>query len=90
MDGKHTHQDGLYQTSDTSLATYLITEGFFPIEIDYSQPRFVFIFEDKKSKLQQYEHNYIAGKARVDPATYTRVNRKLIRTLKNQLQWAGA
>ena len=79
-----------YQTSDTSLATYLITEGFTLVDIDYSQPRYVFLFEDNYDKLVEHEHKYITSKAKVDPATYSRVNRKLMRAIKNQLQWRGA
>jgi len=79
-----------YQTSDTSLATYLITEGFILIDIDYSQPRYVYSFNGTLEKLKEYEHKYIAGKAKVDPSIYSRVNRKLMRAIKNQIQWSGA
>ena len=85
-----THSNNLYQTSDTSLACYLIAEGFIPAEIDYSEPRYVFIFEGDPEKLKMYEHKYIVGKATVDPSIYSRINRKLMRTIKNQMQWGGA
>ena len=84
------NSNGAYQTSDTSLACYLITLGFSLDEIDYSQPRFVFTFKEDHNILQEYEHRYIAGKAKVDPATYSRVNRKLMRAIKNLSQWGGA
>lgn len=82
--------NGAYQTSDTPLACYLITLGFILDDIDYSHPRFVFTFKEDHNTLQEYELKYIAGKAKVDPATYSRVNRKLMRTIKNLSQWGGA
>ena len=85
-----TNFNGAYQTSDTSLACYLITLGFILNDIDYSQPRFIFTFRESHTTLQEHEHIYIAGKATVDPATYSRVNRKLMRTMKNLSQWGGA
>lgn len=84
------NSNGAYQTSDTSLACYLITLGFILDDIDYSQPRFVFTFKEANNTLQEYELKYVAGKAKVDPATYSRVNRKLMRAIKKQLQWWGA
>ena len=85
-----TNSSGAYQTSNTSLACYLITLGFNLNDIDYSQPRFIFTFKESHAQGQEYEHIYIAGKATVDPATYSRVNRKLMRTMKNLSQWGGA
>ena len=85
-----TNPNGFYQTSDSSLASYLICEGFVPSEIDYSQPRYVFVFEENPDKLQIYEHKYLAGKARVDPSIYNRIHHKLMRAIHNQIQWWGA
>lgn len=84
MISSNNHQ---YSTSDTALATYLICEGFQLEEIDYAQPRYVFKFADNNTTLQEHAQLYITGKALVDPATFTRVNRKLTRLIKNQLQW---
>ncbi len=78
-----------YTTTDTALATYLIVEGFALDKIDYSQPRYEFIFKNNTSEIQEYALKYITGKALVDPSAYTRVNRKLLRLVKNQLQWWG-
>ena len=76
-----------YSTSDTALATYLICQGFEIESIDYSQPRYEFIFANDSPVLQDHARLYTIGKALVDPAIFTRVNRKITRLLKNQLQW---
>ena len=78
-----------YTTSDTSLATYLICKGFVLDEIDYTNPRYEFKFSNGNTKIQEYAQKYITGKALVDPATFTRINRKITRLLKNQMQWWG-
>lgn len=82
-----TTENHQYTTTDTALATYLIVEGFTLDKIDYSQPRFEFTFKNATTDIQEHALKYITGKALVDPATYTRVNRKLLRLLKNQQQW---
>ncbi len=79
-----------YTTSDSSLATYLLTEGFELLDIDYSNPRYVYVFNGNIDTLKEYEHKYITSKAKVDPSVYSRVNRKLMRAIKNRLQWSGA
>lgn len=78
-----------YKTSDTALATYLIVEGFIPLEIDYSKPRYEFIFANGDDKLSELATKYLTGQARVDPATYTRINRALMRLIKNEQQWGA-
>jgi len=85
-----TLSDNNYKTSDTSLAVYFITEGFVLSDIDYSLPRYVFHFDGDAEKLKEHENKYIAGTAKVDPSIYSRVNRKLMRAIKNQLQWGAA
>lgn len=79
--------NGAFNTSDTSLATYLIAEGFILSNIDYSQTRYVFTFLGDSDKLKDHENKYIVGKAKVDPATYSRINRNLLRSIRNQSQW---
>lgn len=81
--------NGEYRTSDTALASYLITEGFKLLEIDYSKPRYEFVFQNDSVQLHEHSRLYITSKALVDPATFTRINRKLLRLVKNQLQWWG-
>jgi len=83
LDTNNTH----YTTSDTAQATYLIVEGYILSAIDYSQPRYIFSFQNNADTIQEFATKYITGKALVDPAAYTRVNRKLLRLLKNQMQW---
>lgn len=82
-------RDNHYSTSDTALATYLLTEGFTLLDIDYSQPRYLFHFDGDPQTLREREHLYIAGRATVDPAVYSRVNKRLMRAIKNHLQWWG-
>ena len=76
-----------YTTTDTALATYLIVEGFILDKIDFSQPRFEFTFKNASADIQEHATKYITGKALVDPAAFTRVNRKLQRCIRKQLQW---
>jgi len=75
-----------YKTTDTPLAAYLITQGYLPISIDYSNPRYVILFQ-RDTDISNHASRYISGFARVDPATFHRVSRKLARILHNQLQW---
>ena len=84
-----TSQNGNFSTTNTSLATYLIIEGFELLSIDYTEPHYKFEFTNEPDNIQEYASKYITGKALVDPATFTRVNRKLIRLLKGKLQWGG-
>ncbi len=74
------------QTSDTALAAYLISTDYMLSLIDYSQPRYLFVFPDNDG-IDQAVNAFITSKALVDPATYNRIIRKLTRTLHRQLQW---
>ena len=76
-----------YATTDTSLASYLITCGFALNRIDYSGQRFSFHFEGDYDSIKSQETQYIAGLARVDPATYSRVMRNLQRNISERTQW---
>ncbi len=76
-----------YKTTDTALASYLIIQGFLPSLIDYSGPRYTFVFTNSAESIHDHASRYVTGLARVDPATYHRVNRKLNRILHNHLQW---
>ncbi len=75
-----------YRTSDTALASFLVTQHFFLSSIDYSQPRFEFVFT-MSEQLQAQANNYIVGNALTDPSHYSRVYRKLLRILRKQVQW---
>ncbi len=76
----------LYRTSDTALASYLITQGFNLRAIDYSLPRFEYGFP-MSGEIQEQATKYIAGQALTEPNTFNRVNRKLLRIISKQLQW---
>ncbi len=78
-------QDG-FRTSDTTLATYLITKQFFLLSIDYSQPRFEFCFSDS-ADVRQAASNYVTGNALAEPSAFARVNKKLLRIIHKQVQW---
>lgn len=77
-----------YKTTDTALAAYLITLNHIPQDIDYDKPRFEFTFNQNGESINQLATQYITGNARVDPATYNRVYRKLLRIIRNRLQWS--
>ena len=77
-----------FKTSDTALASYLITVGFLPSAIDYSSPpRFTIVFANSAESIQTHASQYVAGLAKVDPATFYRVIRKLTRIFRNRQQW---
>jgi len=75
-----------YNTSDTALATYLIIEGFKLLDIDYSNPRYVYYFKNEGGILD-HAQKYLTGNALVDPAVYQRINRRLARVIKTKGQW---
>lgn len=76
----------MYKTSDTALAAYLIASKYELQDIDYSQPRFQFVFQEDGG-VKPAADRYITSQALVDPATYNRIYRRLTRTLHKQLQW---
>jgi len=78
--------DNLYRTSDTALASYLISSGFVLQSIDYSQPRFEFLFPDL-TMLRASASDYISGRAMTEPITFNRINKKLLRIVRRQIQW---
>lgn len=78
--------DKHYQTSDTPLATFLITSGYSLEGIDYSQPRFEFLFLDSP-KVRELASQYITGRALTEPVAFDRINKKLLRIIRNQRQW---
>ncbi len=75
-----------YRTSDTSLSAFLITSQFALISIDYSSPRYEFLFTDSQ-EIRHAATDYVSGNARVEPSAFTRVNRKLLRVVRKQCQW---
>ncbi len=75
-----------YKTSDTGLATYLITEGCVILSIDYSLPRYEYSFQESP-EIRLLADKYIAGKATTDPASFLRVNKKLLRIINKRCQW---
>lgn len=80
------NQDNTYRTSDTSLGAFLVTSQFVLLYIDYSKPRFEFVFPDSE-QIQEAATKYISGNARIEPSSFARVNRRLLRILRKQCQW---
>jgi len=76
----------LYTTSDTALATFLIVSGYPLQGIDYSRPRFKFLFSDSP-ELKEIASQYIAGRALTEPISFNRINKKVLRILRQQIQW---
>lgn len=79
-------QNAHYRTSDTALASYLVTENFPLLSIDYSQPRFEFVFP-MSAEIQELASKYLIGKARTDPVVFNKVNKKFLRVIRRQIQW---
>ena len=81
-----TTQDNLYKTSDTALASYLIASGFVLQSIDYTNPRYEFAFPCSP-EIQEHASKYLIGVALINPAVFNKINKKLLRILRNQIQW---
>lgn len=80
------NQDNTYRTSDTTLGAFLVTAQFVLLYIDYSKPRYEFVFPDSQ-EIQTSVNKYITGTALTDPSTFSRVNRRLLRVIRKQCQW---
>jgi len=78
--------NNLYRTSDTALASYLISSGFVLRTINYSQPRFEFTFP-LSVEIQEHASKYLIGTALTNPSIFNKVNRKLLRIVRQQIQW---
>lgn len=72
------------KTTDTALASYLITEGLKLVFIDYSGPRYEYTFDQSIADLAG---KYISGHALTDPSDLIKVNKKLLRVIKKRIQW---
>ena len=81
------HSSEPYQTTDTSLAVYLYTEGFRIIDIDYSQDRAIILFKNDNAKIRDYERLYYISKAPVDASTYSRTHKRLSKIIRLKLTW---
>lgn len=79
--------DNSFRTSDTSLATYLFSEGFQIVDIDYSNPRAEFVFKDNSPQIIESVRLYSIGKTQVDASTYARLHRKLTKIVVNRTSW---
>ena len=75
-----------FKTSDTALASYLVASGFQLQSIDYSQPRYEFCFLLSPG-IEEHASKYLIGKALTDPAVFNKVNKKLLRIVRQQIQW---
>ncbi|KKM70539.1 hypothetical protein LCGC14_1439780 [marine sediment metagenome] len=79
----------MFRTSDTALAAFLVTQGFPLSAIDYSSPRYEFVFDGNidEDLIKEASQNYQTSKALVDPATYNRILKTLLRTVRDRGQW---
>ncbi|HDZ15099.1 hypothetical protein LCGC14_1452470 [marine sediment metagenome] len=75
-----------FKTSDTALACFLITEHFYLLAIDYSQPRYEYLFRDVTG-IQEVSDDFLSGNALTDPYAFSRINKKLMRVIRKQIQW---
>ncbi len=75
-----------YATRDTSLAAYLITQGFEHLTIRYNDSGIgTHIFEDNDPRLQDDVMLYRKCEAVVNIAIYENTRRKLLYRVKHQL-----
>ena len=75
-----------FSTTDTALATFLIVAGSSIKHIDYSQPRFEFIFPDTNG-IRELANRYVTGLALTEPNAFNRINKKLLRIIARHIQW---
>lgn len=77
-----------FRTSDTPLAAYLLSEGFEPQDIDYSNPqRADIIFPIDSSSMATYVREYQLGKAIGNIVAFYNAHRYLIHLITNTLPW---
>ena len=79
-------QDNTYRTSDTTLAAFLVTAQYALLYVDYEAARFEFVFPES-DEVRESVNRYISGNALVDPSSFARVNRKLLRIIRKRCQW---
>ena len=79
---------GKYETSNTALAAYLISEGFSLSEIDYSDPqRANFIFPNNNESLSQCARNFQMAQAKGNIVLFFNSYRTLLRKIRNESEW---
>ena len=81
--------DTQFKTTDSSLASFLITSGHKLISIDYSQPRYELYFEESPDipTLKDLQNKFLLGTALTNPSVFDKVNKKLLRIIRSQIQW---
>ena len=87
MEKELTQNNGVYSTTNTPLAIYLISQKYNLSEIDYSQSRYSFIFDGNYDELFSVELAYLSGTAKVEPTSYERIRKRLMRVIHRQGQW---
>ncbi len=81
-------QNHHFSTTETSLAAYLIAEGFALSHIDYSSDKYNYHFTVSPNKdINYYVVQYMSDSARSNPKQLFATNKKLLRIIKRQLQW---
>ena len=74
-----------YRTSDTTLSAFLIISQFTLLYIDYSHARFDFAFP-LSDEIKAASTHYLSGNALIEPSSFTRIHRKLLRLIRKQCQ----
>ena len=79
------NHENKYQTSDTALAAYLISQGYEYLELDVSNPRSaVFFFENNSSAFQESLKQFQLGEASGNILAFFRAYKKLLFQIKEQ------
>ena len=71
-------------TTDTDLASYLVTEGYKILRIDYSRPRYEYTLD---RPITDHELAFLSGNARSRPADLLKISKKLNRIIGKRCQW---
>ena len=81
-------KETIFKTSDTPLTAYLRgCEGFTLVDIEYSEGRAFYIFQDDSGQLQKCVHDFNMGAAVGNINDFYNAYRVLIRKVKNGLPW---
>lgn len=86
----NTQPNGEFPTNDTTLAAYLVSEGFNLLIIEYSplkhgKTQGTYIFDNTDPKLMDYIHRYRRAEAPGDIIRYEHAHNDLINRIKRGL-----
>lgn len=77
--------EGLFKTTDTSLAAYLITVGYSLMDKIYNGEFATYIFQDDDPKLQQFIRDFQLMRAEAPAAQLIQNYQNLVRQIRRKI-----